>query len=122
MRNDWFPFKKAEYLTRMRLHELLVGPNDIGERDRAYVPLPQELQFEPALTTSTPKPKPKPEPKSESTMERFLHPILEADPVPAPEPKAPADIKPESITVPTPSLSLSSPLLLPTVKANQRRQ
>ncbi|KAK3394622.1 hypothetical protein B0H63DRAFT_461458 [Podospora didyma] len=37
MRNEWFPRKKAEYMTAARFQELGISKADIGERDRSFV-------------------------------------------------------------------------------------
>jgi hypothetical protein len=36
MRNLWYPKKKAEYMTTMRLQELGLTQKDIGERDPEF--------------------------------------------------------------------------------------
>ncbi|KAK0628128.1 hypothetical protein B0T17DRAFT_588338 [Bombardia bombarda] len=36
MRNEWFPNKKAEYITSTRFRELGLTRQDVGERDRSY--------------------------------------------------------------------------------------
>lgn len=39
MRNEWYPAKKAEYMTAQRFKDLGLTRRDIGERDRSFVPL-----------------------------------------------------------------------------------
>ncbi len=36
MRNEWFPHKKAEYMTVSRFQELGVTRGDIGDRDTTF--------------------------------------------------------------------------------------
>lgn len=36
MRNEWFPQKKAEYMTESRFRELGLTRDDIGERDPSF--------------------------------------------------------------------------------------
>lgn len=94
MRNEWFPTGKAEYLTWMRLRALRIGPDDIGERDRAYFPLPPVIEVVPTPTPTpmpiwTPPPPPpppplKPEPQPRPKREILLAPAPKPDPVPKP--------------------------------------
>ncbi|KAK0656021.1 hypothetical protein B0T16DRAFT_398340 [Cercophora newfieldiana] len=39
MRNEWYPSKKAEYMTAQRFKELGLTKKDIGERDRGFLPI-----------------------------------------------------------------------------------
>lgn len=100
MRNEWFPTSKAEYLTSMRLRRLGIRPDDIGERDRAYFPLPPVIKVVPTQTPMpiwtppppTLKPEPQPEPKRETLLE----------PAPKPEPPKPV-LKPLTVPCPPPT-------------------
>ncbi|KAK0633339.1 hypothetical protein B0T14DRAFT_506502 [Immersiella caudata] len=50
MRNQWYPTKKAEYMTPQRFQELGLTKKDIGERDRGFMPLDEsDLAEEEAL-------------------------------------------------------------------------
>ncbi|KAK0730569.1 hypothetical protein B0H67DRAFT_639057 [Lasiosphaeris hirsuta] len=43
MRNEWFPSKKAEYMTAARFQELGLTRNDIGDRDRGFATFMPEV-------------------------------------------------------------------------------
>ena len=48
MRNEWFPSKRAEYMTASRFQELGLTRGDIGDRDTSFGAVAaSELDFEP---------------------------------------------------------------------------
>lgn len=64
MRNEWYPCKKAEYMTPARFHELGITRADIGERDRGFVPLADEV-----VLAKEQEPEPKPAEFSEPSIQ-----------------------------------------------------
>ncbi|KAK1828199.1 hypothetical protein QBC39DRAFT_359733 [Podospora conica] len=96
MRNEWFPMSKAEYLTPMRLSELGIQPDDIGEPDRAYFPLPSVVEVEAVPTPTPTPPKPTPTPLFAS------NPKSTPTPTPKPKPKQKAKAKPKQAKKPRP--------------------
>jgi hypothetical protein len=55
MRNQWYPKKKAEYMTPSRFHELGLTHDDIGERDTAFGTVAAE-EFEEVQESVAPAP------------------------------------------------------------------
>lgn len=103
MRNEWFPTSKAEYLTSMRLRALDIKPDDIGERDRAYFPLPPVIEVVPTpmpMPTWTPTPTPTPMPTPTYTL--APKPTYTQAPAPKPKRAAQPQSKPKALLKPTP--------------------
>ncbi|GAB1311190.1 Ribosomal protein L9 domain-containing protein [Madurella fahalii] len=95
MRNEWYPRKKAEYMTAARFRELGLSRNDIGDRDAAFGTLAAaELEDIQAQAAPAPKPASKPISATPEQAHDFLTTLIPETltfhrkpiPVPAPPP------------------------------------
>jgi len=114
MRNEWYPAKKAEYMTAQRFRELGLTRRDIGERDRSFVPL-TELETADEAKSAPEKPviplAKAPQIKPEVFRDLLATGIPETlsffrKPIPAPPPSPAAKISPlvaSSMSTPLPA-------------------
>ncbi|KAK3362830.1 hypothetical protein B0T25DRAFT_575513 [Lasiosphaeria hispida] len=109
MRNEWFPSKKAEYMTAVRFQELGLTRGDIGDRDRGFVTFVPEVPVEKiveSVLAATAAPVTPVAPvvsvvqTNPETIRELLSTLLPETltffrkPIPAPPPKTPARISP----------------------------
>ncbi|KXX81681.1 hypothetical protein MMYC01_201041 [Madurella mycetomatis] len=125
MRNEWYPRKKAEYMTAARFLELGLSRSDIGDRDATFGTL-AAAEVEDTQTQATPAPKPAPKPisatpeQSHNFLTTLVPETLTFHRKPIPAPTAPPATEPRHVsplvaahTAPAePAHNLSSPLAI----------